>query len=217
MSEAADSWTSFFDRALSWVYPVKCPLCSMLSETCPCEACSTSMEPARPNLVAEVEGELGFRACVFAFEGRAAQAVRRLKYSRSTSLAGFMRDLVASRLSDLAVEGDLVVPVPMNLARQVWRGFNQAELIACGSHGFEISSSALKRIRNTRPQVGLSLRERQENLRGAFRADISVQGRRVILVDDVVTSGQTARECAKVLAAAGAVSVGIVAFAGNLE
>lgn len=216
MKEAAAFWTSSFSRVLEWVYPTKCALCRDLADSSPCEACESSMDPASPDYVTEVQGPLAFRACVYAYEGRSAQAVRRLKYSRSTSLARFMGDAVACRLRQLGVEGDLIVPVPMNPARQIWRGFNQAELLASGDHGFETSRTALRRIRNTRPQAGLSLVERQENLKGAFKADPCVEGRSVILVDDVVTSGQTARECAKVLREAGAVSVGIVAFAGNL-
>jgi ComF family protein len=174
------------------------------------------MERAAPDHVTEIEGELAFRACVYAYRARPAQAVRRFKYTRSTALRDFMRQVVAERIKDAAVEGDLIVPVPMNWARVAWRGFNQAELLATGPHGFEVATNALRRIRNTRPQVGLSLTERQKNLQGAFRANESVAGRSVILVDDVVTSGQTARECAKALREAGAISVGIVAFAGNL-
>ncbi len=217
MSAAGGFWISFCRGALDWLYPCKCPLCGRLSESSPCPDCSSSMTPAEPDLILEHEGPLGFRACAYAFETRAAQAVRRLKYSRSTSLAPFMASAVAKRLTDLARQEDLIVPVPMNWARRSWRGFNQSDLLARGSHGLEVSTEALRRVRNTRPQVGLTLKERQENLKGAFRASPAVKSSSVILIDDVVTSGQTARECARVLLEAGAMSVGIVAFAGNLE
>ncbi len=218
MPAASGFWTSFCNGVLDWIYPVKCSLCGQLSESCPCEACLTTMAGANPDFLAEKAGDdLEFRACTFAYTGRASQAVRRLKYSRSTALAPFMAATVADRIRELGSSGDLVVPVPMHVARQSWRGFNQAVLLAGGSHGLEVNTRCLKRVRATRPQVGLSLVERQKNLDRAFRATGAVSGRRVLLVDDVVTSGHTARECARVLKASGASSVGVVAFAGNME
>jgi predicted amidophosphoribosyltransferase len=126
-----------------------------------------------------------------------------------------MAGVVAERMSELGIDGELVVPVPMNPGRWSWRGFNQSELLV-EKCGLEVRADGLRRIRNTRPQVGLSLKERQDNLRGAFRASECVRGRDVVLVDDVVTSGQTGLECARALREKGAKSVGIVAFAGNL-
>ena len=216
MRGAGAFWTSFFEQALNWVYPTKCPLCGLLAESSPCNVCESEMQPATPDFIIDGVAELEFRACRYAFEGRSAQAVRRLKYSRSTSLVEFMSSAVAERLKELGTDGELIVPVPMSRARRAWRGFNQAELLLCACMDLEVCPDALVRIRNTKPQAGLSLKERQENLKGAFRANPVVRGRSVILVDDVVTSGQTGRECAKALLEAGATSVGIVAFAGNL-
>jgi ComF family protein len=217
MSEAGAFLINCSRELLSWVYPPKCALCGALGEASPCETCGSSMRLAEPNFVREPEGALEFRACVYAYEGRVAQAVRRLKYARCTSLLPFMAQAVAARLAELAEDGDLIIPVPMNWARRAWRGFNQSELLLKETQGIQVHAGALKRVRNTRPQAGLPLLERQANLRGAFRATAEVEARSVILVDDVVTSGETARECAAALVEAGASSVGIVAFAGNLE
>jgi ComF family protein len=216
MRGAGASWISFCNEVLNWVYPSKCALCSLLADSSPCAVCASEMALASPNFVIEDEGGLDFRACRFSYDGRAAQAVRRLKYGRSTSLVAFTGGAVRERLEELGVTDELVTPVPMSPARKSWRGFNQAELLVSGCSHLDVQAGALARVRNTRPQVGLTLKERQENLRGAFRAHPSVAGRSVILVDDVVTSGQTGRECARALREAGATSVGIVAFAGNL-
>ena len=217
MNVATGFLTSFCREAISWLYPAKCPLCGRVGELSPCDECASLMAPANPDMLREHEGPLDFRACAYAYEGRAAQAVRKLKYSRCTSLVPFMAQATSQRLADLATPDDLIVPVPMNWARQSWRGFNQSLLLCGNMSGHPIRPDLLRRVRNTRPQAGLSLRERQENLKGAFSASRDVEGQSVILVDDVVTSGQTARECARALREAGAVSVGIVAFAGNLE
>lgn len=120
-------------------------------------------------------------------------------------------------MAELGSPEDVIVPVPIHPSRRAIRGFNQAELCASRVKGLLVQPSYLKRIRATRPQAGLSLREREENLNRAFRASPEVRGRSVILVDDVVTSGHTGRACARSLKEAGAVSVGIVAFCGNLD
>jgi ComF family protein len=217
MQEAESSWTSFCKEAGSWLYPSKCALCGLLRHSSPCEVCVSQMEIPDVDLLSENESPLTYRACVFSYSGRAAQAVRKLKYSRSTSLVPFMAGRIADRVKDLADCEDIVIPVPIHSSRRSLRGFNQADLCASGSLGHPVCSGLLQRTRATRPQAGLTLKERDENLRGAFRASAKVAGFRVILIDDVVTTGHTARECARVLRAAGAVSVGVVAFCGNLE
>jgi ComF family protein len=134
--------------------------------------------------------------------------VRRLKYSRSTGLASFMSEKIAvstERLSGI----DAIVPVPIHWRRRNSRGFNQSEELA--PNGINL----LERIRATRPQVGLNREQRARNLAGAFRALPGAEGKTILLIDDVVTSGQTARECASALLAVGAIEVGILAFCGE--
>lgn len=215
MPEAKSSWTSFCSQALDWLYPPKCPLCERLSDEVPCRGCREDMKPAEPRWVSESSGPLEFRACVYQYEGRAGQAVRKLKYSRSTSLADWMACEVARLVSDLGDE-DWVVPVPIHWSRRNFRGFNQADLLAERVPLAQLHPECLRRIRRTKPQVSLSREQRLTNLKGAFSALPTVEGKSILLVDDVVTTGGTARECARTLREAGAVRVSIVAFAGEL-
>ena len=104
---------------------------------------------------------LDFRASLYLYEGRAAQAVRRLKYSRSTSLASFMAEEIAQAA---AIYKDfIVVPVPIHWTRLNHRGFNQAELLTAATP----YENLLIRNRATRPQVGLSQEQRLKNLANA--------------------------------------------------
>jgi ComF family protein len=105
----------------------------------------------------------------------------------------------------------LLVPVPLHRSRRRSRGFNQAELIARAAlkqlpHRIELVSELLIRRRETISQVGLSREERIENMRGAFRVSdrARLKGRNIIVVDDVMTTGTTLSECARVLKKAGA-------------
>jgi ComF family protein len=106
---------------------------------------------------------------------------------------------------------DAVIPVPLHPARKRERGFNQAELLAellCAHAGLKMHI-ALERIRYTTTQTAFDRAERMENLRDAFRLrrKANVQGLRVLLIDDVLTTGSTLSECARVLKQAGAISV----------
>lgn len=210
MRAAGGSWTSFFERALDFLYPRKCPLCGLLSSASPCAACYDEFKLSDPFLMTlnESESPLAYRAAKYRYEGRAAQAVRRLKYGRSTSLTEVLANDFAGSFERLGFEPDLVAPVPIHWGRRMDRGFNQSDLLS--SRLPNVDRSALIRVRRTRPQVGLSREERQKNIKGAFRASPAVVGKHVLLVDDVFTSGHTARECALALREAGAVEVGIL-------
>jgi ComF family protein len=151
-------------------------------------------------------------ASVFQYEGRAAQAIRNLKYHRITSLARPMSRLMAQTLEQQSWDIDLVVPVPIHFSRRCARGFNQAELL-CEAISQSQSKKSLLRIRRTPPQVGLSRDRRLTNLIGAFRAMPEVADKSVLLVDDVITTGTTASECARMLRTAGASRVFGLVFA----
>lgn len=113
---------------------------------------------------------------------------------------------------DMALSPDLVIPVPIHWSRRAERGFNQSELLA---ERLEPSHGVLIRHRATSAQVGLSREWRQKNLANAFSVIGSVERKSILLVDDVFTTGQTARECAQILKLNGAIEVGILAFAGE--
>lgn len=214
MSAVRTYWSSFSKELLDWIYPSQCALCGLSGQPAICESCRSDMIPMAAGADPPASPGLSFRISAYEYSGRAAQAVRRLKYGRATALAPFM----AEELMRLAVEHGLTdwaaVPVPIHWSRRCQRGFNQAELIA--ERMPLVLKGALVRARATRPQVGLSGSDRASNIAGAFRASAAVAGRRLMLIDDVVTSGNTARECALALLDAGAAEVGVLSFAGEL-
>jgi ComF family protein len=137
-----------------------------------------------------------------------AEAIRRLKYGRSISLGLILAEFMAELLGGLEWQIDLVIPVPLGVARLKERGYNQAALIAkplALKRGLPFETHGLARVRETRSQVGLSFDQRLDNVKGAFQANSElVNKRRVLVIDDVATSSATLDACGSALHAVGA-------------
>lgn len=142
------------------------------------------------------------------FGGPVREALHRLKYGGDIGLGEIFARPLLQMWFDLEWEVDLVTPVPLGVARQAQRGYNQAALIAwplAVAKGTAYRSNALHKALETRSQVGLSAVERRQNVVGAFRAQTRVvAGKRVLVIDDVTTSGATLDACSHALLAAGA-------------
>jgi len=153
-----------------------------------------------------------------------ARAVWHLKYRNMRMLAAPLGDRMADTLGRtaetalLARNHPLLIPVPLHPRRLRERGYNQAELLARRLAGtvLAVASDALVRTRHTTPQVGSGRTERREHMAGAFaclRPEL-VRGQRVLIVDDVCTTGATIQDCARALRTAGASSVAAAVLAG---
>jgi ComF family protein len=141
-------------------------------------------------------------------------AIHQFKYGGKSylakSLGPFLASVARERLN--GIDGLLVMPVPLHPKRLRERGFNQSLLLArhvASQLGVELDFLSLRRIRYTQPQTGLKKDERRKNVRKAFGLidPKVVKGRKVILVDDVTTTGNTLNECARILKRAGAENI----------
>ena len=158
------------------------------------------------------------------FDEIARALVHALKYGDRLDLAPMMGRWLAQAGSELLVEADALVPVPLHWRRHWARRFNQSALLAAAiarASGVPIAARALKRVKFTPQQVGLSRAQRAANIQGAFRVPADgkaeVVGQRLILIDDVLTSGATVEGCAKALLRAGARTVDVLVFARVAE
>jgi ComF family protein len=154
------------------------------------------------------------------YDGNLMEAIHLLKYEKKTALAKPLSALARKAFYQSwdAESIDLLVPVPLHVRRLRERGFNQAYLLArrwTRQEGIPLDGLNLCRHRCTEPQTTLSRADRQKNIRGAFalRYPERIQGQKIVLVDDVYTTGATVNECAKVLMDGGAEFVDVLTLA----
>ncbi|MDO9440671.1 MAG: ComF family protein [Beijerinckiaceae bacterium] len=229
--------------AADCVYPPSCLACRRATESAGalCPACWTGMpfieRPFCERLGTPFAQDLGdgllspaaiaeppvferARAVALYEEGPVRKLVQQLKYADRLDLAPPMARWMARAGRELLSDADLLVPVPLYRWRLFTRRFNQAAVLARGVaelSGVAFDPMALVRVKATRPQVGLTRTQRAENVQGAFKVlptdRIRVEGRKIVLVDDVLTSGATLNAAARVLIRAGAVRVDALVFA----
>ena len=153
--------------------------------------------------------------------GALGAIIRHHKYGLDQSLSRALAECISDNLPYLPGEHDLVVPVPLHRTRLRWRGFNQAALLGievARRLGCAFDATCLMRVRATPPQTARDHGARRRNVRRAFRVidRDRLRGRNVLLVDDVMTTGATADECADVMLAAGARAVDVFTLARAL-
>ena len=190
-----------------------------------CAVCAQAIQSIAPD---EVEPRCGdclrdpppFSRTIVAgvYDGDLRKLIHLIKYERMRPLAPALGRLLGKRVATAGVAVDLVIPVPLHWRRRISREFNQAALLGREVSrviGVPLNSSSIRRKKATRAQAGLTDRERHENLRAAFRvrSPNEIRGRRVLIVDDVMTTGATLAACAKAVKRAGAEGVAVAALA----
>lgn len=216
---AADSLLSFF-------YPPKCSLCDVLidDERHLCVPCGHSLHKLDGDFVPHRREKVWFaraRSC-FAYEGKIVDAIHGLKYNRRFDLLAFFADALRGEL-DRCENVDLLLPVPLHRKRLASRGFNQSALLAqklAKRVNLPVDLFSLQKIRNDPPQIEKNADERLQNVRGSFAVKSAslerLSGKQLLLIDDVLTTGATANECARVLRKAGAERVDVLTIARPL-
>lgn len=195
---------------------IRPPLCDRLGWPMPFDTGGVMISAA----AAAAPPAYGRARAVARYDGAFRMLIHDLKFHDQHHARRLLARWMAESGRDLLSDAEILVPVPLSRMRLLWRRFNQsAELASALSRQAGVPSSplALVRIRRTKPQPGLSAREREENVRGAFavrkRRMDEVKGRNVVLIDDVITTGATANACARALKAAGARRVDVLALA----
>lgn len=188
-----------------------------------CRECMSKIHFLKGELSAPVGTSYSRLFSAAAYDGPLLTIVRKLKYSGGRAAENLLPTFFTKEFLHQLDLADCIVPVPLHWTRYVWRAFNQSLIIARYISKVlhkPLFRRAIVKRRRTPSQVGLGLSERTANLAGAFSVPNvfrqTVSGQRVLLVDDVVTSGATADECARVLMRAGAAAVDVLTLAKTL-
>ncbi len=211
---------------LDLLFPKQCFACGRWSDYL-CLVCRNSLKPRQFQICpqctrASIGGKThpgcqnrysldGLSIC-YPYTGTIRQMLKKLKYgSRLTDISQTLISLSLpllkdnSHLASFCQRQPVVIPIPLHLFRRIWRGFNQAEVLAkcfAKSCGMGFNPKIIKRIRATKPQYGLNKKERDDNLNSAFaltHPQAAKNLKEVLLVDDIWTTGATMRICARVL------------------
>lgn len=219
----------------AWSKALFCPTCAASLQRVPepvCACCGQTLLSKAANLCAEcqVQESRGFEALrsAYLFEGAMRQAIHRFKYEGKTALAEPLAEhlwqflqLSSTRNTIDFAQIELLTPVPLHAWRRYRRGYNQSELLARELSKLSHIPFAplVRRVRYTLPQVELGADHRKTNVQDAFALDAksfkqhASEGKSVLLIDDVCTTGSTLRECAQVLKNAGAANVFAITLA----
>lgn len=216
---------------LDLLFPPRCAGCGRIGALF-CSACQAAIEPiprpvcrrcghpyAGTDLCPECQRSASHLDAITStalFGGPLRGAIHNFKYSNGQALAPILGARLATTWHEQGLSADLIIPVPLHADRQRERGYNQAALLArilASAVGVPITEEAVVRQKATRQQVLLSAAERRENVKDAFVCRGGVAGRRIMLVDDVCTTGSTLEACAAALRAAGAASVAALTLA----
>ena len=210
------------------IYPPRCLSCRQKLEPAGnndfiCRSCVKKIIPNTPPFCRERGRERlyfdrAISAC--AYEGVIKEIIHSFKYRHKIKLGNFLAGLMTDFIQEYRLpltQCDYIIPIPLSLTRLREREFNQAQIIAAQvSESLQIPllNNALKRVRHSRPQAELNREERLNNLKGAFKNKESLDGKNILLIDDVLTTGATASEASRVLKEAGANSVFVFTAAG---
>ena len=216
---------NFFDPIYSFMFPALCIVCSSLLENeehITCTRCLSKLTPLDRKYINDLKDEIkpsyfDQLFVLFEFDTVFQILIHHLKYQRFTSLALFFAACLETKVNN---PYDLVTAVPLNSVRERERGYNQSNLIArhfASITGLKHSENILLRTRNTPSQTKLNRKQRIENMQTAFKLNGNINGKTVLLIDDVITTGSTVNACAKELKANGAKKVDVAILATPVD
>lgn len=225
---------SLLSPFLDIIFPPRCPFCDTVCREPACLSCADAIRFISAPLcnicgIPFASDAIKNHTCgeciknkrhfswargILAYNDTAGRAIHRFKYKKDTTFSKALGKII----SDYPIlEGfDVIIPVPLHIKRLRERGFNQSLLLARAvgkRHRIPVNPFALKRTRWTELQVNLSGDERRINVKGAFEVHGGIEGKRVLLIDDVYTTGATVGECSKVIKKYGAKEVCVLTLA----
>ena len=237
-TDARKSFRIIKDKALNFIFPKTCPVCDKIighdKTICAnciskihyigeprCKKCGKSLNDREAEYCIDCEKNHHLYKCglaAFLYDDMVSKSIYRFKYHNRRTYAEFYGEAIAKTYGSIigSWHADVIIPVPIHEKKLIKRGYNQAGLIAkkLGENlGMHVDERVLLRTVNTRPQKEMTKAERKKNLENAFKISKDVvKYKKVILVDDIYTTGSTIDECTRALLEAGIQSVYFVSL-----
>lgn len=209
------------DFVLNFLFPPACSVCGKIDKNWLCYKCQKRVERLEKFCVVDIQNqEYEKLLYIFKYESLIRKLILRYKFSNKAYLNHFFANEIVKNEENckLLKEYDMIIPVPMHKQKMAKRGYNQTELIADElSKMLKIPArkDILSKVVNTTTQSKLGGKARQSNIQHAFfiKNDVKVEDKKVILLDDIYTTGATSEECSSVLKNAGATEILILVLA----
>lgn len=210
-----------FETILNFLFPPACSVCGKLNQNWLCPTCEKRVERLEKSCLVEVENKKYEKLLyLFQYESLVRKLILCYKFSNKAYLNHFFANQIAQneKNRELLKEYHMIIPVPMHQKKMQKRGYNQTELVAHElekSLGIPMKKDILSKVVNTITQSKLGGKARQSNIQHAFfiKNDIEVEDKKIILLDDIYTTGATSEECSRVLKEAGAREILVLVLA----
>lgn len=210
-----------FEFVLNFLFPPACSVCGKIDKNWLCPNCQRRVERLEKSCVVEMENKKYEKMLyLFQYESLVRKLILRYKFSNKAYLNHFFANVISQneKTKELLKAYDMIIPVPMHRKKMQKRGYNQTELVANElekSLGIVAKKDILKKVVNTTTQSKLGGKARQSNIQHAFfiQNDMEIEDKKIILLDDIYTTGATSEECSRVLKEAGAKEILVLVLA----
>ncbi len=203
---------------LELIYPKTCGMCNKISKSYICNKCKLKLKKIlKLNKINFNDKYFDSLTYLFRYEGNIRTMILEYKFKDKSYLYKFFSEIIVNNCN-LKNKYDIILPVPIHKKRKLQRGYNQSELIAkdiAKNIDIEYSNSVLQKIKNTLPQSSLNKSQRINNVLGVYSIikPQYINDKKIILMDDIYTTGSTVNECSKILKKNGAILVDVLTLA----
>lgn len=210
-----------FETIFNFLFPPACCVCGKIDKNWLCPNCQKRVERLEKSCVVDIENKKYEKLLyLFQYESLIRKLILRYKFSNKAYLNHFFANEIAKneQTKELLKQYDLIIPVPMHKKKMQKRGYNQTELVADQlekSLQIPARKDILSKVVNTTTQSKLGAKARQTNIQHAFfiQNDREVEDKKIILLDDIYTTGATSEECGRILKEAGAREILVLVLA----
>ena len=206
---------------LKLIYPDVCAFCNKIQKESLCKKCEEKIKKYKKDIVIRSKNNYFEELIsIFKYEGLIREKIIQYKFQDKAYIYNTFAKIILKneKICGLLKKYDIIIPVPIHKKRKVQRGYNQTQLIASKISKYveiKLCDDVLIKSKNTIAQSKLNKNKRKQNIKGAFKILNSekIQGKNILLFDDIYTTGSTVNECSKILTRAGAKRIGVLTIA----